>query len=395
MTRKPKAKTRKAPRPTPPALAQGRDEAHRLLNSGQIQAATAFCQKILKRWPDDTFTLMVLALSIANTGDLGAAAEVMESAVAIDSRSAQARDILGSLYHRQGRIDDAIAAFRTAIELDPTRPNAYSNLAGALNDIGDFVGAEAAFGRAVELRPNYAMAVSNYICAMNFVPDISDQDLFDVHRDYQHRIGAEALDLARPLANAPEPERTLKIGYVSADFGHHPVGFLLRPVIENHDRARFQPFLYSDRVLEDEMTGRFKRSARAWRQIAGKSAAEVAAQIRRDGIDILVDLAGHTGHNRLPVFAARPAPVQVSWIGYVHTTGLDAMDYVLMDETTVPPGAERWFSETLIRLPGGRFCYQPPDFAPPVAPPPIAQRGHATFGSFNNARKITAEVARV
>jgi len=395
MSRKPKPNTRKAPKPAPPELARGRAEAHRLLTSGQSRAANVLCRKILKRWPEDVFTLTVLAMGTANTGDLGAAGDIMARAVAVDPTSAEARNNLGSLRHRQGRMDDAIAAFQMAINLDPARASAFANLGSALNAIGDFVGAEAAFGRALELRPSDAVAVSRHVCALNFVPGLSYQELFDAHRDYQSRVGAGARGPTRPLANAPEPERPLKIGYVSAEFGHHPVGFLLRPVIENHDRARFQPFLYSDRVLEDEMTVRFKRSARAWRKIAGKTDDEVGAQVRRDGIDILVDLAGHTGDNRLPVFAARPAPVQVSWIGYFHTTGLDAMDYVLMDATTVPPGAERWFSETLIRLPGGRFCYQPPDFAPPVAPPPVAQRGTITFGSFNNARKITAEVARV
>ena len=179
---------------------------------------------------------------------------------------------------------------------------------------------------------------------------------------------------------------------MSADFGRHPVGYFLAPLLARHDRDRLAVVCYSGVMQEDDLTQRFRSQASGWRKIAGMSEAALAEQVRADGIDILIDLAGHTAGNRLRAFARRPAPVQATWLGYWFTTGLAAIDYALMDETTVPPGEERHFVETVIRLPS-RFCYAPPAHAPEVGPPPLLARGAPTFGSFNNLAKLTPEVA--
>ena len=196
----------------------------------------------------------------------------------------------------------------------------------------------------------------------------------------------------RPHANPRDPGKALNIGYVSADFRRHPVGFFLAPVLARHDRRRFSVSCYSGRGLADDLTERLKAGADAWRSVGGLSDEALATAIRDDGIDVLVDLSGHTAGNRLTAFALRPAPVQVSWLGYFNTTGMKAIDYVLMDAETVPEGAERWFTEEVIHLPAGRFCYGPPEDAPPVAPPPVEERGRVTFASFNNLTKVGAEV---
>src|SRR5262249_4186479 len=189
--------------------------------------------------------------------------------------------------------------------------------------------------------------------------------------------------------NHRDPERRLRIGYVSGDFHAHPVGYYLVGPLEAHDRSGSEVFCYTNDPIEDDVTARIAGATDHWRSIFGLNDDQAAELIRQDEIDILVDLSGHTDKGRLRVFARQPAPVQVSWLGYPGTTGMSAIDYLVMDPATAPPGAEDWVSEALVRLPGGRFCYSPPSYAPEVATPPSRP---VTFGSFNNTVKLRAEV---
>ncbi|HEX6114355.1 MAG TPA: hypothetical protein VFZ10_18810, partial [Geminicoccaceae bacterium] len=191
------------------------------------------------------------------------------------------------------------------------------------------------------------------------------------------------------------PDKVLRVGLVSADFDRHPVGYLIEPLLAAADPAEVHFVCYSGVGEEDDLSARLKRRSAAWRSTLGMSDRAMADLVRADGIDILIDLAGHTAANRLPVFGLEPAPVQVSWIGYPCTTGLRAIGYALMDEATVPAGAERWFVERVVHLPETRFCYAPPEYAPPPGPPPMLAHGRVTFGSFNNLCKVTPEVVRL
>ena len=208
--------------------------------------------------------------------------------------------------------------------------------------------------------------------------------------EYKH--GQPPLVLAPKRLYAADADRPLRVGYVSADFFHHPVGRFLEPVWAAHDTSRFIINAYSGVVREDALTDRLRAHASQWRQTLGLSDDELEEQIRADDIDILVDLAGHTGGNRLTVFARRPAPVQVSWLGYFNTTGLPAIDAVFMDADTVAPGIERQFVEEVVMLPDSRFCFNPPPYAPAVGRLPCQRRGFVTFGSFNNLTKVTPQV---
>jgi protein O-GlcNAc transferase len=171
------------------------------------------------------------------------------------------------------------------------------------------------------------------------------------------------------------------------------VGFFLVRVLENLDRSRAETFCYSDRVATDELTSRLQAAAGVWRDATALDHAQLAQQIRADGIDVLFDLAGHTADNRLLTFARKPAPIQLTWLGYAGTTGLVAMDYLLADRYEVSEGAERHYQERVLRLPDGYVCYDPPRRAPAVSPLPALQQGYVTFGSFNNPAKINAQVA--
>jgi predicted O-linked N-acetylglucosamine transferase (SPINDLY family) len=173
------------------------------------------------------------------------------------------------------------------------------------------------------------------------------------------------------------------------------VGFFVIRFLENLDRGQGEAICYSNRLSQDELTTRLRAAATTWRDVFGWTDERLAEQIRADRIDILFDLAGHTSHNQLLVFARKPAPVQVTWAGYVGTTGLQAMDYILADRYEIPPGAEGHYSEKVLRMPDGYVCYDPPSYAPPVSALPALERGYVTFGSFNNPAKLGPQIVAV
>ena len=191
-------------------------------------------------------------------------------------------------------------------------------------------------------------------------------------------------------ADCAEPDRPLRIGFVSRDFRLHPVGFFLLAAIQSIDRQRFYLTGYADQTVSDTITDRIRQSCSAWRHVAGQTDDQLSELIQSDQIDILVHLAGHTAGHRLLVFARKPAPVQVTWMGYVGTTGLGAIDYLLSDRFHTPDGVDSFYVEEIVRLPGDYVCYLPPDDAPPVAELPVPKSGRITFASFSNPAKLSA-----
>lgn len=310
----------------------------------------------------------------------------------INPRDGRAWTNMGNALQQMGKHDDALAAYERAASLLPREAAVYYNLALAFHAQGRTAEALAGAVRAVELDPNHVMAHSNVLLHSIYFGEGSAADLLAAHEEWD-RLHAQPLARMPPVRPADrDPDRRLRIGYVSGDFRQHPVGWLLANVLPAHDRAQVEVFCYCNEPTADDVTDRLKASADHWRDIVGVSDDTFAQQVRRDEIDILVDLSGHTSHNRLLAFARKPAPVQVSWIGYPSTTGLKAMDYLVMDEATVPAGAEAWCSEALVRLPHGRFCYAPPLDAPAVVERPP---GPVVFGSFNHLAKVGPEVVRL
>jgi predicted O-linked N-acetylglucosamine transferase (SPINDLY family) len=223
----------------------------------------------------------------------------------------------------------------------------------------------------------------------------SSGDLFSGYRSARAWWQHHGLPVYKSVnhKNDVESIRRLKIGYVSPDFRQHSVSFFCQPLIQHHNRQLVEVFCYSEVKSSDDVTDEIMTSADEWRPISGLPDEAVAEQVRQDGIDILVDLAGHTAENRLLVFARKPAPVQITWLGYPNTTGMPVMDYRLTDDIADPPGeADQYHSETLIRLPDGFLCYSPPDDAPDVSGLPARQTARITFGSFNNLPKINEAV---
>lgn len=357
----------------------------------RYEEAIFHCERALALSPDAPAVLNNLGNALQLLGRSDEAVAAYERVLALNPDHAEALNNLGNARLAQGDVAAALACFDRALTRKPNDGLVLNSRARALHQQGDIAAARNAFEAALAARPELADIHSNLLYLVNQDPALSDDEVLEAHRAFGRRLSA-AVPPPALHTNARQPERILKIGYVSGDFALHPVGYLSASVLEAHDRAAVTVYGYSGRVVEDVMTARIRGAVDQWRATAGLSDDALADQVRADGIDILVDLSGHTLGNRMGVFARKPAPVQASWIGYFNTTGLPAIDYLLTDTANVPPGAERWFTEEVVHLREGRFCYAPPDDAPAVAPPPLVARGQATFGSFNNLSKLSPDV---
>jgi predicted O-linked N-acetylglucosamine transferase (SPINDLY family) len=386
------------------------------------EAETCFRQALALR-PDYVEGFNNLGNALIALGRANEAEETLRRALALRPDFAEAHYNLGNAVGRQGRSGDAEACYRRALELRPAYPEAHSNLGALLLESGRPGAAEVSFRRALELRPDLPGAATNLglslrnqgrceeaeVClrqALAGCPDavgthdallltlhyragVTPEQLAAEHADYDRRHAAPLRADWRPHANGRDPERPLRLGFVSSDLGRHPVGYLLVRAAEALARRPCTVVCYSDRRTADDLTERFRTAASVWRDTAGLSDPALADQVRADAIDILIDLAGHTAGNRLLAFARKPAPVQATWLGYVGTTGLAAIDYLIADDHQVPPGAEVHYRERVLRLPGGYACYDPPAAAPDPGPPPALATGRVTFGCFNNPAKLS------
>jgi predicted O-linked N-acetylglucosamine transferase (SPINDLY family) len=249
------------------------------------------------------------------------------------------------------------------------------------------------YGRALAAAPDAAETESNLLQCLQFDETVDDDALARQHRLWARRhVAAPALGDAA-FENRRDPDRRLSIGYVSADLGRHPVGFFLLPAIEAHDRAQVQVTCYATRDLGDELTAALRAASDSWVDASRLDDDALAHRIRADGIDILVDLSGHTAHHRLLVFGRRPAPVQATWLGYFDSCGLEQIDYLLTDDWEVPKTGRDRFIEEVIGLPSGRFAYRPPAYAP--LPTRRETRAAIVFGCFNQLAKLSQAAIRV
>jgi predicted O-linked N-acetylglucosamine transferase (SPINDLY family) len=358
-----------------------------LKSKGQIDEAIAACRRAVALAPTLAKAHADLGAALLMQGKPEEAIDCCRTAIETTPGLLEAYLYLGAAFFSVGRLHNARVCCDYVLGVNPSYAEALYNRGNALQDQGRSDDAIACYQRALTVKPDYAHAHNNLQMQLHYSSRYSAAEILDHARTFARHI--EPAKHPLHFANAPDPHRQLRIGYVSGDFRRHPVGYFLAPVLDNHDRTAVQIVCYSNNAHGDDMTDRLRRRSDQWRNIVGLSDAAAAALIATDGIDILIDLAGHTGLNRLALFASKPAPVQASWLGYWGTTGLAAMDYVLSDAVTVPPGEARWYGERVIRLPGGRFCYAPPDDAPiPAAEPPMRRNGHVTFGSFNNLAKL-------
>ena len=363
-----------------------------LMERGQLDKAILQLQKALQIKPDYAEAHNNLGNAFQEQKDFTAAIGCYQRAIKLSPQYHKAFNNLGNAYQKQGRLNQAIFCYQKAIELRPDYSEAFNNVGNALVESAKIPEAIAAYKKALDMNPAYLVAHSNLLLAWQY------QAGFDVATHYvaaknwwqQHLSNNIRSDITQNLVTG---EKRLKIGYISPDFRQHSVCFFFLPLLTNHDRSLVDVFCYSAVKCSDYLTHKIRLLCDHWRPIIGLTDRAIADQVRQDGIDILVDLAGHTAENRLPVFAYKPAPVQITWLGYPGTTGMPDMDFRLTDEIADPPGeADEYHSETLVRLPQGFLCYGPPEDAPDVSGLPARKNGHITFGSFNNLPKINPEV---
>lgn len=301
-----------------------------------------------------------------------------------------AHNHLGVILRKQGRPDEAVACFRAALQLRPDHPDAWTNLGTALQDMGLLDEALAAFRRSLAIRPGSASAHSNLLYGLHYHPASDARGLGEEHRRWDERHAEPLAGAIRPHTNDPDPDRRLRVGYLSPDLRSHPVGRFLLPLLEEHDRRHVEVFCYASLAAPDDFTRRLHGHADRWRDVAGLTDEQLAEVVRGDGIDILVDLTSHMANNRLLVFARKPAPVQVTYLAYCSTTGLRAIDYRLTDPFLDPPGHQAaCYAEESVWLPETYWCYRPPVELPPAGPLPALTAGHVTFGCLNNFCKVT------
>jgi predicted O-linked N-acetylglucosamine transferase (SPINDLY family) len=403
-----------------------------LLMRNNFHEARILLEEIVKCDRTDIDSWLNLAIVYSRTGAIGEVERCCRQAISIRPDIVDTHFNLGVALYMQGKVDDAIRSYRDALKLKPNHILALFNLGKALltvslldealsccvrvlrmkptpadNVPGDFIStvhhamasvlkaqgrikeAIVYYQQTLSLNPGLAKANSDLLLALNY-ESTDAAAVFNEHVRWGKRHGHVSLqDYVHN--NSKVIDRPLRVGYVSPDLYKHVIPLFFEPLLVNHDRSRIVPICYAEAWKQDEVTEHLRSLSAQWRNTCEMNDEQLANQIRADGIDILVDLAGHTAKSRLTVFSRKPAPVQVSYLGYPNTTGLATVDYRLTDAMADPPEqTDSFYTESLVRLPRGFLCYQPPESESVIGPLPSLTTGHITFGSFNNLSKITS-----
>lgn len=400
------------------------EEALRLQRAARHPELLALCESVLRQTPDDTEALQLLAVALCALGRSREGLIHLRRITELTPDAPQAHANLATVLAATGEAEGAIASFRAAARLQPGFGEAWNGMAALLKALGRYDEAEeccrsgleaspgdatlhhtlssalfeqgrvdeaiAAVRAALTARAEFATAHSDLVRMLNYTDAAEPAAIYEEHRAWGERHARALTEAAPPHRNDPDPARRLRVGFVSPYFRKHAMNFFFESIVEHHDRNAMKMFLYADVAQPDDYSERLKAHDTEWRRTVGYDDERLARTVRDDAIDILVDLSGHTPHNRLLAFARRPAPVQATWNGYPNTTGMKAMDYRITDAYCDPPGTtEALHSETLVRLPDIYMTWRPPTDAPDVGALPALTSGHITFGSFNSCFKVT------
>jgi predicted O-linked N-acetylglucosamine transferase (SPINDLY family) len=360
-----------------------------LLTLNRLPLAIEHLQKALKHNPAYAEAHNSLGLALQAQGKIDEAIECFRTSVTLVPEYVQPYSNMGNVFREQGKLEKAVEQYCKALAIKPDYAEAHCNIGVVFQEQGRLIEAIEHYRKAVILKPDFAGAYSGLLFALNFRPDLSREEVFRAAGEYEAQFGMPLQSAWRIHDNDKNPARRLRIGYVSPDFRRHAVATFMEPILASHDKSQVEIYCYAEVPQEDEVTARFKLMSDHWHSTVGLSDEAVADMIRDHRIDILVDLAGHTAKNRLLIFARKPAPIQLTYLGYPGTTGLTAMDYRITDYYTEPEGlADAFYSEKLLRLPHSLWCYRPSVDMPETSVLPALTRGYITFGSFNNFNKV-------
>jgi protein O-GlcNAc transferase len=355
-----------------------------------LDGAVAAYRRALDIRPDFAGAHYNLGNALKELGQLDAAVASYGRALDIEPDLAEAHRNLGKALQQLGQLDKALASYSRALASKPDFADAYNDLGNAQQELGRLDDALASYRRALDINPDFAGAHTNLVFCLSHKDGISTETLFEEHCRFGRQFEAPLRSVWPQHCNQRDPARRLQIGFVSGDLRDHVMAYFIEPIVTQlAAHAALSLHAYYTHAAEDGVTHRFRSHIQHWHPVAGLSDAALATRIGEDGIDILIDCSGHTGGNRLLCFARKPAPVQASWLGYLGTTGLDAMDYYMADRYFLPTdkfGSQ--FVEKLVHLPA-TAPFAPDDRAPPVNSLPALRNGHVTFGSFNRLSKLT------
>lgn len=393
------------------------------INAGRFEQAKALLQRVLQLSPADPTANNGMSIVLSNLGQSEGALMYAQRATAGAPHDANMLNTLGTAYNGLERHDEARKVLETALAIEPANPFIRITLCNALWGVKQFTAATEVLAKGLELVPNHpelaariapqlvllgrgdeaiarckaalaahpgAVEPAIKLCStIVYASHATPSEIAEVHRAYGRSLAAQHPTPVRSFANTKEPDRQLRVAFLSADLRHHSVAFFVESLIQHMDRKQFAITCYANTTMFDGVSQRIKAMCATWREVESMRDADLVSRILADKIDILIDLHGVSVGHRLPVFQLRPAPVQVTYCGYPATTGLSTMDYRIVDSITDPPGAEAHCTETLVRLDPCFLCYRPPEEVPEVETvPPSVRAGHITFGSFNTSAKI-------
>ena len=372
-----------------PEISEWRLElAATLIRAARLDEAMAVYEAKRLAGPPDARAYFDLGEALLKRRQLNEAEQAFQRAAIMAPESGGIQFYLAIACREQDRLMDAEAAARRAIAVAPDMPQGWFALGSVLTRRAKHVEAVEHYREAISLLPEYDAAQDGLLCTMNYSEHWSPREIYDAHVEWGQRF---AKVVRMPLAFSRRGGRArIRVGYLSPDYHQHPVSHFIEPVLRHHDRSRFEIFCYHSDAREDPVTRRLKGLVKNWRPVGSASDDELETVLRKDGLDILVELSGHTDGHRLGVLARRVAPIQISYLGYPNTTGLAAIDYRITDSIADPLGeADELHVEKLARLPKAFLCYSPPDAGAKLRIPPFRRNTHMTFGSFNNLPKIT------
>jgi predicted O-linked N-acetylglucosamine transferase (SPINDLY family) len=363
---------------------------------GRLEDAVVCYRRAVELKPDYAEAFHNLGSVFRDQGTRDEAVACLRRVLQLNPNYPAAHYNLGVALQEQGKLDEAVACYNGALALQPDYAEAHNNLGAAFKEQGKLGEAVNCYRRALQINPEFSGAHSSFVYVLNFCPEYDAKTIYAEHRRWNQQFAEPLATFIHPHSNERSANRRLRVGYVSPDFRDHVVGINLLPLFREHDRNEVDISCYAEVLRRDDITNRFQSYAGAWRNVVGMTHDALAQLIRQDGIDILVDLTLHMAHNRLLVFARKPAPVQVTFAGYPGTTGLSAIDYRLTDRYLDPPDYnDQHYAEESIRLPDTFWCYDPLSDEPAVNSLPAIEKDYVTFGCLNNFCKINASVLKL